>query len=132
MVADIAGSDGEVKWVSATGYSVELSGGEQRFVGIVEDITDRKRREQRLEVLNRVLRHNLRNQIDVIRSHAEVLGEGVERRHSLQRRARCRSTVDGRAARNFLTWISSLRCPTEPVSVVSSAAPRWPVARSAS
>ena len=66
---------GEVRWVHATGYLVELSGGTQRFVGIVEDITERKRREQRLEVFNRVLRHNLRNQIDVIRSHAELLAD---------------------------------------------------------
>ncbi len=66
---------GEVRWVHATGYVVELSGGTRRFVGIVEDITERKRREQRLEVFNRVLRHNLRNQIDVIRSHAEVLAD---------------------------------------------------------
>jgi len=65
--------DGDVNWVSATGYSVDLPDGERRFVGIVEDITDRKRREQRLEVFNRVLRHNLRNQLDVIKSHAEVL-----------------------------------------------------------
>ena len=66
---------GEVRWVHATGYVVELSGGTRRFVGIVEDITERKRREQRLEVFNRVLRHNLRNQIDVIRSHAELLAD---------------------------------------------------------
>jgi len=66
---------GEVRWVHATGYVVGLSGGTRRFVGIVEDITERKRREQRLEVFNRVLRHNLRNQLDVIRSHAEVLAD---------------------------------------------------------
>jgi PAS domain S-box-containing protein len=66
---------GEVRWVRATGYAVELSGEEPRFVGIVDDITERKRREQRLEVFNRILRHNLRNQLDVIRSHAEVLAD---------------------------------------------------------
>lgn len=73
--------DGEINWVSATGYSVQLSNGEQRFVGIIEDITDRKRREQRLEVFNRVLRHNLRNQLDVIKSHAEVLADQTENQH---------------------------------------------------
>jgi PAS domain S-box-containing protein len=69
---------GEVRWVSATGYVVEMTGGDRRFVGIVEDITDRKRREQRLEVFNRVLRHNLRNQLDVIRSHAETLADRTD------------------------------------------------------
>jgi PAS domain S-box-containing protein len=65
--------DGQRRWVSATGYSVEMYDDEQQFVGIVKDITERKRREQRLEVFNRTLRHNLRNQLDVIRAHAEAM-----------------------------------------------------------
>jgi methyl-accepting chemotaxis protein len=36
-------------------------------------IEERKQREQRLEVFNRLLRHNLRNRLDVIRSHTEQL-----------------------------------------------------------
>ncbi len=47
----------------------------------LRDVTDRQLREQRLTVLNRVLRHNLRNKIDVIRSHAEVLREDRPDRH---------------------------------------------------
>lgn len=39
----------------------------------LRDVTDRELREQRLAVLNRVLRHNLRNKVDVIKSHAEAL-----------------------------------------------------------
>lgn len=35
------------------------------------DVTDREIRQQRLQVLNRVLRHNLRNRLDVIKAHAE-------------------------------------------------------------
>ena len=66
---------GEIRWLSATGYLVELANETRRFVGIVNDVTERKRREQRLEVFNRILRHNLRNQLDVIRSHAEVLAD---------------------------------------------------------
>lgn len=41
----------------------------------LHDVTERELRKQRLEVLNRVLRHNLRNNIDVIKSNAEVLAE---------------------------------------------------------
>ena len=41
----------------------------------LRDITERDRRKQRLAVLNRVLRHNLRNQIDVIKGNAEVLAQ---------------------------------------------------------
>lgn len=39
----------------------------------LRDVTDRKLREQRLAVLNRVLRHNLRNETDILKSHAEAL-----------------------------------------------------------
>jgi PAS domain S-box-containing protein len=74
--------DGEVRWVSATGYAVDMYGGERRFVGIVNDITERKYREQRLEVFNRILRHNLRNNLDIIRSHAETLAARTETEHA--------------------------------------------------
>lgn len=48
------------------------------------DVTTREIRRQRLSVLNRVLRHNVRNQLDVIRAHAEEAGaepavDGVDR-----------------------------------------------------
>ena len=38
---------------------------------VLRDVTDRRTREQRLSVLNRVLRHNVRNKLDVILAHAE-------------------------------------------------------------
>ena len=38
---------------------------------VLRDVTDRQTREQRLTVLNRVLRHNLRNQLDVVLAHAD-------------------------------------------------------------
>ena len=65
--------DGAVRWVEATGYTVGLPDGQRRYVGVATDVTERKRREQRLEVFNRILRHNLRNRLDVIRAHAETL-----------------------------------------------------------
>jgi len=40
---------------------------------IVSDITEQKQREQRLAVLNRVLRHNIRNDVLVIRGHLDSL-----------------------------------------------------------
>jgi PAS domain-containing protein len=39
------------------------------------DVTDREIREQRIQVLNRVLRHNLRNNIDVIRARVEAAAD---------------------------------------------------------
>lgn len=49
---------------------------------ILRDVTEQRTHEQRLEVLNRVLRHNLRNDLDAIRAFAETLksdgGAGAE------------------------------------------------------
>lgn len=41
-------------------------------------ISERKQREQRLEVFNRILRHNLRNRLDVIKVHAERLADRTD------------------------------------------------------
>jgi methyl-accepting chemotaxis protein len=41
-------------------------------------IQEREQHEQRLEVFNRLLRHNLRNRLDVIRSHAERLADRTD------------------------------------------------------
>jgi nitrogen-specific signal transduction histidine kinase len=41
----------------------------------LRDVTAERTREQRLDVFNRVLRHNLRNDLDAIRGFAEVLSE---------------------------------------------------------
>ena len=76
--------DGDVRWINATGYIVDLPDEQRRYVGVVDDVTERKRREQRLEVFNRILRHNLRNQLDVIRSHAETMAEHASGSHAEQ------------------------------------------------
>ena len=51
------------------------------FVGFQTDITDRKIRERRLEVLNRVLSHNLRNKMNVIEGHTELLQDEYDGDH---------------------------------------------------
>ncbi|MXV63939.1 PAS domain-containing protein [Natronorubrum sp. JWXQ-INN-674] len=40
---------------------------------LLRDVTERRTHEQRLDVLNRVLRHNLRNDLDAVRGFAEAL-----------------------------------------------------------
>lgn len=44
---------------------------------VLRDVTRRRTREQRLQVLNRVLRHNLRNDMNVIRGNAELIADGA-------------------------------------------------------
>ncbi|MFC7098310.1 histidine kinase N-terminal 7TM domain-containing protein [Halobaculum marinum] len=51
----------------AVGYTVTFA-----------DVTDREARRQRLEVLNRVLRHNLRNDMTVVVGNADLLAERVD------------------------------------------------------
>ena len=48
---------------------------------VVSDITAQKQREQRLTVLNRLFRHNIRNDITVIRGHLDLLGEDCDSEH---------------------------------------------------
>lgn len=69
-VAPIRGEDGTVT----------------NYVGFQTDITDRKIRERRLEVMNRVLDHNLRNKMNLIDGYAELLREelGDEYRKPLE------------------------------------------------
>jgi PAS domain S-box-containing protein len=73
--------------------------GEPALLGAIIDVTDRRRRRQRLQVLNRVLRHNLRNDLNVVigrleeaidrlRRHgdergAEVVAQGLKEAHDL-------------------------------------------------
>lgn len=64
-------SSGEQRTVELSAATIEQ--GDQPAVLVnVRDITDRQRREQRLEIFNRVLRHNLRNDLDVVSSVLEL------------------------------------------------------------
>lgn len=42
---------------------------------LLRDVTDRETREERLTVLNRVLRHNVRNKLDVVLAHADLVAD---------------------------------------------------------
>lgn len=61
-------------------WAAPLHNHDETFTGatfVVSDITARKQREQRLTVLNRVLRHNIRNDITVVRGHLDLLADAV-------------------------------------------------------
>lgn len=48
------------------------------FVAVQIDITDRHVREQRLAVLNRILRHNLRNEMNIVSGSAKLVEDALE------------------------------------------------------
>lgn len=73
-------ADGSAFWNELSLTPVENPAGETtRFIGFQRDITVRKRRERLLGVLNRVLRHNLRNEMTVIRGAVGAFDDGDER-----------------------------------------------------
>jgi len=62
--------------------------------GMSRDATDRKRRDGLISVINRVLRHNLRNDVGVINGYAEMLENELDgQQETLARRVR---TTSGR------------------------------------
>lgn len=63
-------SAGSERWVRISGERVERSG-DRTVRGVVRDVTTAKEREQRLMVINRILRHNLRNKLNIISGNAE-------------------------------------------------------------
>lgn len=68
--------DGTVRWVEARAFPIHGHEGEVlEIVGISIDVTDQKRREQELEVLNRVLRHDIRNEMAVVSGWLDVLDD---------------------------------------------------------
>ena len=68
--------NGTVRWVLTRQIPVRDDDGELRhIIGICTDITDQKEREQELDALNRILRHDIRNDMNIIIGWGELLEE---------------------------------------------------------
>jgi signal transduction histidine kinase len=65
---------------------------------LLRDVTERRTHEQRLDVLNRVLRHNLRNDLDAIRGFAEALERGDPDANPVDLTARIQAMANDLAA----------------------------------
>ncbi|AZH26650.1 PAS domain-containing sensor histidine kinase [Haloplanus aerogenes] len=75
--ARLVTAEGTTRIVRTTGQPVDTESG--LFLrGTIQDITERKARRQQLMVFNRVLRHNLRNDLNVVVGNAERLLSAVE------------------------------------------------------
>ncbi|AHG02037.1 hypothetical protein HALLA_01675 (plasmid) [Halostagnicola larsenii XH-48] len=71
--------DGSVRWVLTRQVLLQNENGEvSEVVGICTDITEQKRREQELELLNRIVRHDIRNDMAVVLGWAEILEDNVD------------------------------------------------------
>ncbi|MFC4447680.1 histidine kinase N-terminal 7TM domain-containing protein [Halorussus aquaticus] len=72
-------TDGERREYSVTSSPVADSTGTRvGYTLVFQDVTADRRRKQRLEVLNRVLRHNLRNDLSKINGYAELIRDGTD------------------------------------------------------
>ncbi|MDH5021185.1 PAS domain S-box protein [Halobacterium rubrum] len=66
--------DGTEFWNHLEVAPVENDAGEVvNWIGFQQDVTERKQRQEQLSVLDRVLRHNLRNDMNMIRGLAETI-----------------------------------------------------------
>ena len=88
------------------------------YTVVFSDVTDRERRRQQLEVLNRILRHNLRNDAGVARGYGEILVDRLDdpelRRmaDAIERRAGALAALGEKAG-----TVDALSSDAEPVPV---------------
>jgi len=93
--------DGEVRYYDV-GVS-ELYRGYGAFTGrliTLRDVTERRRREQRLDVFNRLLRHNLRNELNVVRGKIQLAAETSDDPETATHLEDAAGTVDAILARS--------------------------------
>ena len=94
----IVGRNGEVRWIHDRAYPVMDEAGERyRIVRLAEDVTERQERERQLALLDRVLRHNLRNEMNVALGYATLLseaGDGPVTEYATEISAVCERLLD--------------------------------------
>ncbi|SDE95860.1 PAS domain S-box-containing protein [Halorubrum xinjiangense] len=61
------------RWVWVQGEPITRDGEVVRITGFTKDVTDRRRRERQLVVMDNLLRHNLRNDLNVVLGTVEEL-----------------------------------------------------------
>lgn len=88
------------------------------YVGFQNDITDRKIRERRLEVMTRVLKHNLRNKMNLVEGYADVLTDEIDDESRLESLG-----VISETAEDLMGIASAVRTVNETLDETESNAP---------
>ena len=86
-------------------YDVQTStlGGSRTFSGRVlslRDVTERRQRAQRLDVLNRLLRHNIRNELNLARGKIELAAVDIDDTETVETLDEATAAIDGIVARS--------------------------------
>ena len=94
--------DGTPFWNQVTIAPVRDDGTVTNYIGFQEDVSSRKLREQQLSVLNRIIRHNIRNGMNVIKGNVDILSDRVAPDHQqfvdpIEARADALSTLSHKA-----------------------------------
>jgi len=98
------------------------SGTVTHFLGLQQDVTESKQSKQRLSVLNRILRHNLRNKINVIQAYAGQVEDDEKSSAEAVKRIRDAAAdllTVGDRAREFDSVISASHDEMEPIDLVA-------------
>ena len=88
----------------------------------LQDITTERQREQRLAVLNRILRHNLRNDLNVASGYLDVVADGIDDDQYVDMLETAKANTDdvlelGDKARMVERTLESEEMGTEPIPV---------------
>lgn len=75
-------ADGSWRWMEAYGNAQLDNPAVEGYVFNSRDITERKERQQQLELVDRVLRHNVRNDMSVIRGKARIIRDNASGKHA--------------------------------------------------
>lgn len=70
--------EGREKWVQARGEAVTEGDNPVALRGTIQNVTTQNRRRQQLQVLHRVLRHNIRNNLNVIMGRADLIHDELD------------------------------------------------------
>ncbi len=74
----VGNGDSYDTWVWVQGQPIVEDGEVVRVVGFTRDVTDRRRRERQLAVMDNLLRHNLRNDVNVILGNADLIASEAD------------------------------------------------------
>jgi|GEM_PF-130483 len=82
---ELTTADGETRILETTKIPYTAASGEPAILGYARDVTELKRYERQLErqrdnldVLNKVVRHDIRNELQLVLAYAETLADSVE------------------------------------------------------
>lgn len=90
-------SDGPTRWVRVPAEPVIENGEVVAVTGFARDVTDEYRRERQLAVMDNLLRHTIRNDMNVVDGTAERIADRVKETETIEEPAD-RSATDGETA----------------------------------